>query len=219
MVSIRYHGHSCFEIRLGNGTTIVIDPHDGYSIGLEPPRVKADIVLVTHDHFDHNAVKVVSGERTRVVMELDGLVDMEGLRIHGYRAPHDREEGKRRGMVTVYIVEAEGLRIAHLGDIGVVPSGRLAESLCGVDVLMIPVGGVYTIDPDEAWKTIQLLDPWIAIPMHYWTPGLTLPLYRLEDFLAYVKKRRVVRTGDTYTVETRPSEKTVLVMQRARATK
>lgn len=210
---LRYHGHSCFELRLGSGYTIVFDPHDGVSIGLPAPSVKADLVLITHDHFDHNAARIVSREDTRIVMELDGYIEVDEVRIHGIRLPHDRENGRRRGWVTAYIVEAGDLRVAHLGDVGVVPEGDAAEKLRNMDVLMLPVGGVYTIEPSEAWETIERLDPWITVPMHYWTPGLILPLYRLDDFMVYVKKRRVIRAGNEYIIEKPFKEKTVLVMQ------
>lgn len=193
MVEIKWYGHAFFTITLSNGYVIAIDPHDGISIGLKRPRVEADLILVTHDHFDHNAIDIARKNGTRIFKNFYGEANIDNILIKGYRSFHDKVGGKRRGENTVYKLMVEGINIAHLGDIGHIITEELINELRDLDVLMIPVGGVYTIGPDEAWETVSLLKPRITIPMHYWIKGLTLPLHRINDFLAYVKKIRVVR--------------------------
>lgn len=196
MVKITWHGHACVSVTRSDGYIIVFDPHDGYSIGLPKPNIKADLVLVTHDHFDHNALSVVSKDDTRVFKEFHGYTDVDNLKIEGIKTYHDKFEGSRRGINTIYIVEVEGYRIAHLGDLGHIPDKNVLEKLKNIDLLIIPIGGVYTINPDEAWEIVEKTAPKNVLPIHYWVRGLTLPLYRIDDFLAYVKKYHVVRLDE-----------------------
>ncbi len=208
---IGWCGHACVYVKAGNGKVIVIDPHDGLSIGLEKPRIKGEVILVTHDHFDHNAVDIVSKEDSRIFKEFRGLVDLGWVRIEGYKSFHDKFMGKRRGENTVYIISVEGYRIAHLGDLGEYPLRKeLHEKLMGLDLLITPIGGVYTISPDEAWELITSLRPRNAMPVHYWVPGLILPLYRLEDFLVHVKKYNVKRL-ETNEFELENYDKSIII--------
>ncbi len=193
MPMVRWHGHACVEIRRLNGYTVVFDPHDGLSIGLPRPDVKADLVLITHDHFDHNAAEIVSKPTTRVFKQFYGEARIDDIVVHGYKTYHDKFQGKRRGENTIYIVELDGYRIAHLGDLGHIPDKDVLEKLAEVDLLIIPVGGVYTIYPDEAWKIIEETKPKNVLPVHYWVEGLRLPLHPLKDFIAFVKKYSVKR--------------------------
>ncbi len=215
MVKITWHGHACFEIVASDGTVIVIDPHDGHSIGLKRPRVQADIVLATHDHFDHNAVNVVAKPGAKILKEFIGEESIGNIKITGIKAYHDKSKGRLRGTISVYIIEVDGLKIGHLGDIGHIPEGELAEKLKNIDVLLIPIGGVYTIEPFEAWETIKNLEPRITIPMHYWLPGMTLPLKTLDEFLGYVKFKvdRVESNSIEVSKETLPEEPKVIVLK------
>ncbi len=193
MPLVRWHGHACFEL-VYPGLTVVIDPHDGYSLGLPRPSCRADLVLVTHDHFDHNAVEVVSKNGTRVFRGTAGETRVGELVITGVRLPHDKYEGARRGWVTAYVVVGrDGVRLAHLGDLGDMPSPEHAEALRSVDVMFLPVGGTYTITAYEAWELINQLEPRVVVPMHYWVPGMNLPIDPIDEFMKYVKKWRVVR--------------------------
>ena len=215
MIEIKWHGHAFFTIILSNGYTIAIDPHDGLSIGLKRPNVKADLILVTHDHFDHNAIDIARKNGTRIFRSFYGEADIDGIKIKGYRTYHDKFRGRRRGENTVYKLYVEGLNIAHLGDLGHILTDELINVLKNVDVLMIPVGGVYTIGPDEAWEIVSTLSPRITIPMHYWIRGLTLPLHRIDDFLAYVKKIKVERLDSnvlTLDPKTMPKEPIIAVL-------
>ncbi|MEM1675566.1 MAG: MBL fold metallo-hydrolase [Desulfurococcaceae archaeon] len=193
MVIVKWHGHACVEIVKNDGYVIVIDPHDGGSIGLKKPDVKADLVLVTHEHFDHNSVETVSKESTRVLRVFHGETIIDSIVVRGYKTYHDKNEGRRRGINTIYYLLINSFKIVHLGDLGHIPSDELINEIHGVDLLIIPVGGTYTIYPDEAWRIIEIAKPVNVLPIHYWIRGLTLPLFSIEEFLPYVKEYEVIR--------------------------
>lgn len=178
LLILRWHGHSCFEIE--SGRRIVIDPHNGRSIGLRPPRLKADLVLVTHDHFDHNAVHIVGG-KPKIIKE-PGEHNIFGMKITGISAYHDKVQGAKRGKVTMFKIQTEGISLLHMGDIGHIPPPAMIEEIGDVDILLLPIGGTYTIDPEEAKKTIDLINPRIIVPMHYKIPGLSLTLRPVDEF-------------------------------------
>ncbi|MEM1719901.1 MAG: MBL fold metallo-hydrolase [Desulfurococcaceae archaeon] len=189
---ISWHGHACVSVQV-NGYTIVIDPHDGLSIGLKKPATRADLVLVTHDHFDHNAVNAVSKDKTRVLKMHYGETFVDSLRVVGLRSYHDKSKGRRRGENAVYVIEVKGARLAHLGDIGDIPEELVLEKLKGVDLLMVPVGGTFTIEPEEAWSLVEKTKPVNVMPIHYWITGLMLPLKPVDEFLKLVKGYNVVK--------------------------
>lgn len=183
MVTIKWWGHACFEIRSNDGYTVVIDPHDGGSIGLPKPQVKADAVLITHEHFDHNAYQVVLKERGKVFSMKKGTFRVNGFTVTGFEAYHDKFKGKRRGKVVIYLIQIEGLRILHVGDLGHLLDDKTIQNLGEVDILMVPVGGTFTINGEEALKLSDMIKPKAIVPMHYWVKGINLPLRPLDDFL------------------------------------
>lgn len=193
MVRIQWHGHACISIVRGDGYTIVVDPHDGSSIGLRAPEVRGDLILVTHNHFDHNAVGVVRKSGSRVLSEFSGKTDLDNVIVNGFQAYHDKQGGKRRGKVSVYVIEVDGKRVAHLGDLGDIPRDEVINALRGVDLLAIPVGGTFTIEPEEAWKIVELVQPLNVLPIHYWVRGASLPLRPIDDFLKYVRGYEIIR--------------------------
>lgn len=181
-MTISWYGHSCFKItNQGGHLTIITDPFDK-GIGLAPPRASADIVVVTHEHYDHNNISVVSGQP--FIINGPGEYEVKGVNIFGLVGYHDQQEGLERGLDTIYLIEIDGLRICHLGDIG---QPRLTdeqlEKLGEVDILLIPVGGVYTIGAKEAVEIAEQLEPSLIIPMHYKIPGLKIELDSLDKFL------------------------------------
>lgn len=186
------HGHACVSVHYSD-ITIVFDPHDGHSLGLPQPQVKGDIVLSTHSHFDHNAIKIVSKPESIVLESFVGekrlkIKDYEII-VEGYAVPHDKQSGKRRGWVSAYKVTVEDFIVIHLGDIGDYPSEDVMEKLSTPrpDILFIPVGGFYTIEPYEAWEIASSLNPVYLVPIHYWVKGLNLPIKPLKDFLLQAK--------------------------------
>lgn len=178
---IRWHGHACFEV--SDGVTVVTDPHDGKSIGIPPPRVKADLVLVSHNHFDHNSVRSVKGANTRIFDKAGRFVD-GAVEITGVPSFHDDAGGQKRGGIVIFRFKMDGIRVCHLGDLGCgLGEGELDE-IGEVDVLFVPVGDIFTIDAIRAWETISAVGPRVAIPMHYRTGGLSLSIKTVDPFLA-----------------------------------
>ena len=126
-MQIRWHGHSCFEFSNGE-TTVVIDPHDGKSIGIRPPIATADIVLMTHDHYDHNASRVISGDHKDHKFH-NGRFDCKGITFHGYSTFHDREGGAQRGLNTIYKFAMDGISVCHCGDLGDIPNDQVIKQI------------------------------------------------------------------------------------------
>lgn len=197
LLKIRWHGHACFEVT--NDLTIVTDPHDGKSIGLPAPSVKGDIILVSHDHYDHNSVKTVEKEGSIIVRE-PGKKEIKGVKIEGIESFHDEEMGAKRGKNTIFKFEVDDIIFCHLGDLGHVPDKNLLEKIGKVDVLFIPVGGTFTLDADSAWETANLINPKIVVPMHYKIQGLSLPISDVDPFLAK-NKFKVVHVGNEIDIE------------------
>lgn len=170
-MEISYLGHSCFKLKCKSGT-VVCDPY-GKSVGFSMPMVSADIVTVSHrGHGDHDEVGAVGGTARRkqpFVIEEPGEYEVEGVSVFGYQTFHDDKGGEERGSNTIYVFQAEDLRILHLGDLGHMLDERLIDELDGVDALMIPVGGVYTIGPKQALELAAKIEPTYVLPMHYKT--------------------------------------------------
>ncbi len=190
MAKIYWAGQSCFQISVSNSrdhsADIVIDPFDE-EIGLKLPNLSADILLVTHQHHDHNNIKGVKGEA--FLVEGPGEYEVKGVFIQGIPSFHDDKEGKERGQNTIYVLEAEETRFCHLGDLGQKQlTDEQLEKIDSVDVLMIPVGGEYTIDSSSAQKIISQIEPKIVIPMHYALPKLKIKLDDVSKFLKTMGK-------------------------------
>ena len=178
---IQWIGHSSFRIR--GSKTIITDPYEG--IGLDFPELKADIVTVSHGHHDHNAVQMVAGEPA--VVADAGIRRVGNVSVVGYNTYHDEEKGAKRGRNVVYVITMDGIKVAHLGDLGCMPDDSIMGAITGVDVLLIPVGGNYTIDGKTAAKIVAEVKPRTVIPMHYKTPGLQVNVSGNEEFLALME--------------------------------
>ena len=194
MAKIYWAGQSCFQISVSNSrehsADIVIDPFDE-TIGLKLPNLSADILLVSHDHYDHNNIKAVKGEP--FVIQGPGEYEIKEVFITGIPSFHDDKEGKEKGQNTIYVIEAEDMRFCHLGDLGQKQlTDEQLEKIDGVDVLMIPVGGEFTIDSSAAQKTISQIEPKIVIPMHYNLPKLKMKLEDVAKFLKTMGKNSIV---------------------------
>jgi L-ascorbate metabolism protein UlaG (beta-lactamase superfamily) len=171
-------GHSSFRIR-GKTVTVVTDPFDPAFTGLKFPRhIESDIVTVSHDHEDHNAVSQVEGKP--FVVKGPGEYEIKGVGIVGI--PSDHGNGIKE-VNTIYRIEMDDLSIVHLGDLGRMLMSTEVDELDGVDILFIPVGGKYTIDAGTAAKLVSEIDPSIVIPMHYSRPGLKFELAPVSAFL------------------------------------
>ncbi|OGS42437.1 MAG: hypothetical protein A3K67_01985 [Euryarchaeota archaeon RBG_16_62_10] len=190
---VRWHGHACFEIE--GSVRVVTDPHDGKSLGIAPPRVQADLVLVSHDHFDHNCASLVSGTETAVLARPVMTVE-RGVRVEGFTADHDAEKGRRRGHIIVFKFELDGTTFCHLGDLGHMPDEQLIEKIASVDFLFVPCGDVFTIGPELAKRVVESVAPKVAVPMHYRVPGLGLSIQPVQNFLKQFDDRHVVKVGN-----------------------
>jgi L-ascorbate metabolism protein UlaG (beta-lactamase superfamily) len=186
-MNIQWHGQSCFQIiarrEKNSPISIVIDPFDE-SLGLKVPKLEADILLITHSHRDHNNVKAVSATTSGsspFLISGPGEYEVKEVYIQGIHSWHDEREGKERGENTIYTIEAEDLKLCHLGDFGQKElTEEQLEKIGEVDVLMIPVGGVYTISAKEAIRVMSQIEPKIIIPMHYQIPSFRRAKAKVE---------------------------------------
>lgn len=180
-MKVKWWGHATFEIK-GSKVVVVTDPHGG-SVGLPEPKCSGDIVLISHDHFDHySKVEDVCKNGAEKVTWTSGTKTVKGIPVKGIPTFHDESKGSQRGKNVIYNFEVDGVKFCHLGDLGHIPSDATVKEIDGVDVLFVPVGGVFTVDAAGATKAANLIKPKIIIPMHYKTPGLSLGLAKVEEF-------------------------------------
>ena len=186
LMDIIYLGHSSFKIKTKTAT-VVTDPFDPQMVGFKYAGVEGDIVTVSHDHKDHNAVDKVAG--IRKVVNGPGEYEIMGVSILGYGSFHDASEGGERGKNTIYVFEADGLRLAHLGDLGHPLSDDLVSKIGAIDILMVPVGGEYTIGSKAAAEVVSKIDPYFVIPMHYKLDGINPETFaKLEPVETFLKE-------------------------------
>ncbi|MBM3306864.1 MAG: MBL fold metallo-hydrolase [Candidatus Eisenbacteria bacterium] len=192
---ITWLGHASFLIETADGTRVITDPFEAGSyegaVGYEPICERADIVTVSHEHADHNAVGCVTGG-PEIVREA-GERTVRGVTVRGVPSYHDDSRGRERGANTMFVIEADGLRVAHLGDLGHQLSADEAKAVGRVDVLLAPVGGHFTIGPEDAKRVVERLGARVVIPMHYKTDVLGFPIRPVDDFLKLMG--RVERPG------------------------
>ena len=165
-MNFTWFGHSCFLIASECGTRVLTDPYDD-TVGYPMHKATVDVVTVSHDHFDHNYLAMASGEP--LVLREAGVHEVGDLRITGILSSHDDEQGKKRGKNMIFLFEGEGIRVAHMGDIGEMPAEEALKALAPLDVLMVPVGGTFTIGPDIACKIANATKARVVVPMHYQT--------------------------------------------------
>ncbi|QIW23402.1 hydrolase [Sulfolobus sp. S-194] len=204
---IKFFYHSSFLL----DNKILLDPHDGGSIGLPRPETKADLILITHNHYDHNAYEIIPHKDVKI--KYYGEFNYASYTIEGLKAYHDKEKGKRRGETAIYkIINSNGKLIVHMGDIGHMPDEQILEKIRNPDILMIPVGGVITINALEAKEIIDKLNPKITIPMHYWVKGHFMPLDPLDNFLEVVN-RKIIETREKEVDENSIEKGSVLIFK------
>lgn len=178
-MDISWLGHSCFRIKGSHGI-VITDPYSpslGYTLG-EPT---AHVVTVSHQHAGHSYVQGVGGEPRLITGP--GEYEIGGILILGIATFHDEERGGKRGKNTVYLMEVDEVSICHLGDLGHVLTVEQIEEIDNVDVLLLPVGGVSTINAPMAAEVVRQLEPKAVVPMHYKTPALEWELEPVERFL------------------------------------
>jgi L-ascorbate metabolism protein UlaG (beta-lactamase superfamily) len=188
---IKWMGHACFLVS-GQEGSLLTDPY-GEAVPYLPLDVEVDVVTVSHDHFDHNAVGRVRGDP--IVVRGLGRRAAGRFVVEGIGSFHDAEGGATRGQNTIFVFEVDGITLAHLGDLGGSLDGAALSALRRADVLFIPVGGTYTLDADQAAALLaRLPNVKIAVPMHYWTDRLTdrFPIAKVDNFARKVQNARTV---------------------------
>jgi len=175
---ITWYGQSCFRLQTGE-LVVVTDPFSK-DIGLRPPTGQADIVTISHEHFDHNNRDVIKGDP--FIVEGPGEYSLKGINIVGIPSTHESSSGKGEGGNTIYVIEMEDIKVCHLGDQGKKLTDEQIEKIGAVDVLFVPVGGTFTLDAEEALDVIGQIDPKIIIPMHYKINGLKIDLDTVDKF-------------------------------------
>jgi len=210
-ITLKWLGHACFLITLTNGTHVVTDPFDK-QVGYPLPSLSAEVVTISHEHFDHNNASLVKGKPKVLRHQQDAGI--KGVRFRWVATSHDKSRGKERGANGVLVIEDHGLTICHLGDLGHVLAPEQVKAIGKADVLLIPVGGVFTIDAADAGQVVRQLKPKIVIPMHYKTSAIKFGLSGVEPFLKG-KKEVERRQSDTITItrENLPKTTQIIVLQ------
>ena len=209
-MEIDWFGHACFRLR-GKEATVITDPYSK-EIGLAFARPRGDIVTVSHDHPGHSFAQGVKGEPK--VIAGPGEYEIKNVFVTGVPGAHDKKNGKDRGANTVYVIDMDGLTICHLGDLGHVPNQTQAEAFGNVNILLIPVGGVSTINAGEAAEIVSMLEPQIVIPMHYAHADLKFKLDPVAKFF----KEMGIKSSDAVaslkvTKDSLPKETQVVLLE------
>ena len=178
-MDITWYGHSCFRLS-ERGVTIVTDPPSD-DLGYERPRIRADVVTISHDHPGHNNhIGFRGGPK---FFDGPGEYEVRDVFITGIMSYHDARQGATRGRNTIFVFDFDGVTVCHLGDLGHVLSQAQVESLNDVDVLLVPIGGLHTLDAAKSAEVISLIEPRLVVPMHYKTPLEKARLHTLDKFL------------------------------------
>lgn len=188
-MDINFLGHSSFKIK-GRTATIVCDPFDPSMVGLKFPAVEADIVTSSHDHGDHNNLDAVKNYKKALTGP--GEYEIMGVSFIGVSSFHDDKSGGERGKNTIFVIEVDGVRVCHLGDLGQKLTEEQLKSIGDIDVLMVPVGGSYTIGSKIAFEVTQQVEPYFVIPMHYKMDGLKDSFKELEPVDNFLKETGMV---------------------------
>ncbi len=219
-VTLRWFGHAFFVVTSFQGVRVALDPFS--NIGYPMPDVAAEVVTVSHEHGDHNGADGLAGSPVILRGLKAGGVDwnsisysVKDVRITALPAYHDDVQGRRRGLNTIFIVETGGLRLAHLSDIGHTLSEATLKAMGRIDVLLVPVGGIFSIDGRQAKEIMTRLRPSITIPIHYKTPVTAdWPIEDEREFLAGLTNvKRLDMLSAIFTPETLPTQPEVWVMR------
>jgi L-ascorbate metabolism protein UlaG (beta-lactamase superfamily) len=217
-MKIKWYGHAAFKITTDGGVRVIIDPYQSGAFGgaLSYGKIteETDIVLTSHDHDDHNYTKDIKG--TFKHFNKEGVYKEKGLTIEAFPCYHDQSEGKERGNNLLFMIEVDGLRLAHMGDLGHTLAQETVKKMGRVDIVLLPVGGFYTIGSDEAGMVMNDIKPKFTIPMHYKTPKCEFPIAGIEAFTAGKKGIKMV---NAYEIEVNkdslPKEPEIIVMNYA----
>jgi L-ascorbate metabolism protein UlaG (beta-lactamase superfamily) len=217
-MKITYYGHSAFNIATEKGTRIIIDPYESgaFNGALSYGKIndEADIVITSHNHADHSYTKDIKGKFSLISRQ--DTVEMSGVKIKTINSYHDNSGGKERGHNLISVINADSLVLAHLGDLGHSLDYGTLQEMGKVDILLMPVGGGFTLDAALAVKVMNDIKPGITIPMHYKTAKCTFPIAPMEDFTKGQNNVHVFKeSAIVIKKETLPQEREIIVLQHA----
>ncbi len=215
-MEMTYLGHSSFKLR-GKSVTVVTDPYDPEYVGLKYPKTEADIVTVSHCHPDHNFISIVGGGP--FVISQPGEYEIKDVSVFGFSSYHDDKQGAEKGKNIIYLIEIDGFRICHLGDLGGSLPAELIEEIGTADVLCVPVGGKVTLGPNEAVELINQIEPSIVLPMHYNLPDMNQKIFGdlkpVGEFLSKMGvEDKTVLDKLTLSKDKLPEETKVVILER-----
>lgn len=217
-MKIKWLGHSCFLLTADSGNTLITDPYDveyyGGSLAYAPVEESADVITVSHGHPDHANVEAIGG--TPVVLSSLGRREADGFEVNGVAAFHDNQAGAQRGEIIVFNIIVDGVSVCHLGDLGDILTMEQVDAIGDVDVLLIPVGGTFTIDAAAATRVWQQLSPPLTVPMHFRNQKCHFNIEGVDRFLA--GKPAVERAGSSEIAlakENLPSSPKIIVLEPA----
>jgi len=187
-MKIKWNGHASFTLTSGSGLKIITDPYEpsgfGGQIKYGPIPDSADMVLVSHEHADHNYAQGLKGSPV-VIRKTQ---EVKGIKFEMIPSFHDQNQGRERGENRIFLFELDGVKIAFLGDLGHSLGSEQKKKLSDPDLLLIPVGGTFTVDAKQAGKIVEELKPRLVIPMHYKTPKIGFPIQTVDGFLSLFTK-------------------------------
>lgn len=207
-------GHASFRIK-GKKASVVTDPFDPQMLGIKFPKVDATIITISHNHNDHNFKEGVLGNPT--IIEGPGEYEIADVFIHGVTTNHDSKNGQERGKNTIYNILIDNLHIGHLGDLGHILSDTQMDQLGDVDILLIPVGGFYTLNAEQASELVAKIEPRIVIPMHYKeeriNQGTFGSLTTVDEFFKEMGKEKTILPKLTVSKDKLPQELQVIALE------
>jgi L-ascorbate metabolism protein UlaG (beta-lactamase superfamily) len=217
-MKIKWFGHAAFLITSDQGIKIIIDPYEpgafGGQLSYGKIRDQADIVITSHDHADHNYTKDLPGAPQ--IVKGSGSKTVKGISMKGISTYHDPSKGSERGANTIFTLKMDNIQLCHLGDLGHFLSDKELLEIGPVDILLIPVGGFFTIDPKEATQVAEQIKPKILIPMHFKTEKCGFPIAPVEDFLkGKTNIKRPKFSEATFDKATRPQQMDIVVLENA----
>ena len=217
-MKIKWYGHAAFLITSDQGLKIIIDPYEPGAFGgqLSYGKIidRAEIVLTSHDHADHNYTKDIPGSPQ--IIKGSGSKTIKGIQIKGISTYHDPSKGSERGTNTIFAIKLDNIQLCHLGDLGHLLSDKDLAEIGPVDILLIPVGGFFTIDSKEATRVAEQIKPKILIPMHFKTEKCGFSISPVEDFLkGKTNIKRAKASEATFDKANLPQQIEIVVLEHA----
>lgn len=199
-MEITYLGHSCFKLKNKSGLVLYIDPFKSDYVGETLAKDVADVLLISHNHDDHNAAEVITGPINRdkvFVIDKEGEYEIAGVLITALKTYHDKTNGEERGKNLIFSIIMDGMNTVHLGDLGHNLSASQVDRLGSVDVLMTPVGGSISLAPEQVHDVVKEISPSYLIPMHYKTDQTKGELSTLEPLSKFLEKNKYPVTAES----------------------